>query len=115
MFIDEWNGTNVVAVDQCLNSFKMHQTTLFSIEIELGGGGGGGGVRENKKVFIFTPVYWGEKIKLYFFPTTLEKEGKYISSADWLVWAVSVISNSKMTLATEKGETSNNILTIYPI
>ena len=36
---------------------------------------------ENKKTFIFTPVYWGEKINLnLFFPTAIEKEGKYISS-----------------------------------
>ena len=39
---------------------------------------------EKKKYFIFTPAYWGEKIKLYFFPTTIEKEGKYILSNDWL-------------------------------
>ena len=32
-----------------------------------------------------------------------------------LVWGVIIISNRKMTLATERGETSNNTLTIYPI
>ena len=42
------------------------------------------GQRKEIKI-IFTPVYWAEKIDLNtFFPTTLEKEGKYISSNNWL-------------------------------
>ena len=32
-----------------------------------------------------------------------------------LVWGVIFTSNRKMTLGTEKGETSSKILTIYPI
>ena len=31
------------------------------------------------------------------------------------LWGVIFISNKKMTLGTEKGEASNNIVTIYPI
>ena len=77
--------------------------------------------RENKFEFTFTPVYWGEN-EFIFFPTTIEKEGKYISGNDWLpgsfsyLYGVNIfISNGKIILGTEKGETSSNILTIYPI
>ena len=49
---------------------------IFTFTTVLSGG-------ENKKLFIFTPVFLGEKMKNFIFTLVLEKEGKYISSNDW--------------------------------
>ena len=40
--------------------------------------GGGGGGRENKSKYIFTPVYWGEKIYLNIFSLLFIGERKNI-------------------------------------
>ena len=73
---------------------------------------------------IFSPSYfWGRKyIQINFFPTTIEKGGKFISSNGWLhgslyFWygELSLYQYSEMTLGTEIGETSYSMLTIYPI
>ena len=61
---------------------------------------------------------------MYFSPTPIEnRKGRKLYFKQrlvaWviflLVWGVIFISNRKMTLGTEKGETSNNALTIYLI
>ena len=93
--------------------------------------------------YIFTTVFWGEKIylnlfsapyfwgrkyiKIYFhhriFGVDHYRKGrKYISSNGWLpgslsYWygELSLYQYSEMTLGTEIGETSYNMLTIYPI
>ena len=78
---------------------------------------------EKKYIYIFTAVFLGEKIKKNILFSTRSREERKIYFKQLLVarlifllvWEVSIISNRKMTLATERGETFNSILTFYPI
>ena len=73
--------------------------------------------RENKFKFIFTPVYWGDKINLNLIFPDHYRRGRKIYFKQWLVawlifllvWGVIFISNRKMTLATQKGETTQRV------
>ena len=73
-----------------------------------------GGEKIIKRLFLL-PSLWERKYKNFFtFTPVLEEVGKYISSNDWLpgslsYWGVIIISNRKIALANEKGETCDNI------